>query len=91
MGGKYKSRSDGVTAQVAVTTRLEEPVKDFEVNARGTLNLLEAIRRSPEQPSLVFTSTNKVYGHLADLALVARETRYEPVDAEEAAHGFSER
>lgn len=78
-------------AQVAVTTSLEDPAFDFEVNARGTLNLLEAIRRSPEQPSLVFTSTNKVYGHLADLALVARETRYEPMDAEEAAHGFSER
>jgi len=77
-------------AQVAVTTSLEDPGNDFEVNARGTLNLLEAIRRSPEPPSLVFTSTNKVYGHLADVPLVAQKSRYQPIAAEEAAHGFSE-
>src|SRR6476661_512897 len=49
-------------AQVAVTTSLIDPFYDFEVNAFGTLNLLEAIRNSTHQPALVFTSTNKVYG-----------------------------
>lgn len=77
-------------AQVAVTTSLEAPSLDFEVNARGTLNLLEAIRSSAHRPSLVFTSTNKVYGHLADVRLAVRGTRYEPIDIGDSAHGFSE-
>lgn len=50
-------------AQVAVTTSLEDPRTDFEVNAGGTLNILEAARRSGNRPFLLFTSTNKVYGH----------------------------
>ena len=45
-------------AQVAVTTSLDDPVTDFEINARGTLNVLEAIRRSSHKPPLFFTSTN---------------------------------
>ncbi len=67
-------------AQVAVTTSLVEPVEDFEINARGTLNLLEAIRLGTDRPSLVFTSTNKVYGHLNDVALTTIGGRYLPVD-----------
>ena len=55
-------------AQVAVTSSLVDPFHDFEVNAQGTLNLLEAIRHSQHQPPIVFTSTNKVYGDLHDLA-----------------------
>jgi CDP-paratose 2-epimerase len=51
-------------AQVAVTTSLEDPRSDFEVNAVGTLNLLEAVRQSGTRPFLLFTSTNKVYGKL---------------------------
>ncbi|MEO5726290.1 MAG: SDR family NAD(P)-dependent oxidoreductase, partial [Byssovorax sp.] len=51
-----------LAAQVAVTTSLRDPVEDFEINARGTLNVLEAIRRQPSPPPLIFTSTNKVYG-----------------------------
>jgi CDP-paratose 2-epimerase len=78
-------------AQVAVTTSLADPLLDFEVNARGTLNVLEAIRALPEAPSLLFTSTNKVYGHLEDLQLHAAATRYQPSDAEVARHGISER
>jgi CDP-paratose 2-epimerase len=77
-------------AQVAVTTSLDNPIEDFEVNARGTLNLLEAIRSQPLPPSLVFTSTNKVYGDLADVELRANDGRYEPVDAEVRQHGFGE-
>jgi CDP-paratose 2-epimerase len=65
-------------AQVAVTTSLADPVEDFEVNARGTLNVLEAIREQEVRPSLLFTSTNKVYGGLHDVALELRDRRYRP-------------
>lgn len=51
-------------AQVAVTTSVEEPRTDFEVNAGGTLNILEAARQGGHRPFLLFTSTNKVYGHI---------------------------
>jgi CDP-paratose 2-epimerase len=67
-------------AQVAVTTSLLDPTADFETNARGTLNVLEAVRRHPRPPALVFTSTNKVYGALPNVSLVKRATRYEPAD-----------
>ena len=53
-------------AQVAVTSSLEYPRADFEVNAGGTLNILEAARESNNRPFLLFTSTNKVYGHLSN-------------------------
>ncbi len=77
-------------AQVAVTTSLENPIEDFEINARGTLNLLEAIRSQPRPPSVVFTSTNKVYGDLADVKLCANGGRYLPEDDDYRQHGFSE-
>src|SRR5919197_2352462 len=67
-------------AQVAVTTSVLDPKEDFEVNALGTLNLLEALRQLKQPPPLVFTSTNKVYGSLQDGALRKRGTRYEPAD-----------
>jgi CDP-paratose 2-epimerase len=69
-----------LAAQVAVTTSLASPVHDFEVNARGTLNLLEAIRAQPDPPPLIFTSTNKVYGHLDHVRLRLNGKRYQPVD-----------
>jgi CDP-paratose 2-epimerase len=77
-------------AQVAVTTSLEGPLHDFEVNARGTLNVLEAARAQAAPPPLVFTSTNKVYGGMEDVPLRLRGLRYEPCDAELAARGFGE-
>ena len=59
-----------LAAQVAVTTSLEAPEADFDVNLRGTLHLLEALRRRPGPPApLVFASTNKVYGDLGDVEL----------------------
>lgn len=67
-------------AQVAVTTSLVDPILDFEVNARGTLNLLEAARRLDPPPFVLFTSTNKVYGALDDVALVDVGGRYVPID-----------
>jgi len=78
-------------AQVAVTTSLEDPGHDFSVNARGTLNLLEAVREQDEPPPLVFTSTNKVYGGLDDIRLAETDERYEPVDQVVRQNGIGER
>ena len=77
-------------AQVAVTTSLVDPIEDFDVNARGTLNVLEAVRALAEPPPLVFTSTNKVYGNLEDLALGLSGGRYALLDDAARAHGVSE-
>jgi CDP-paratose 2-epimerase len=79
-----------LAAQVAVTRSLVNPAFDFEVNAVGTLNLLEAIRRCRQAPSLLFTSTNKVYGALDDLALRADDSRYVPMDQGVNCAGISE-
>lgn len=77
-------------AQVAVTTSLVRPVEDFEINARGTLNVLEAIRAQSSPPPLLFTSTNKVYGGLPDVPLQCRDRHYEPEDPRLRASGISE-
>jgi CDP-paratose 2-epimerase len=77
-------------AQVAVTTSLDDPISDFETNARGTLNLLEAIRSMDIPPALVFTSTNKVYGDLHDVKIDGAGMRYEPEESYLRAHGFGE-
>jgi CDP-paratose 2-epimerase len=77
-------------AQVAVTTSIDAPADDFEVNLRGTLNLLEEIRRLPRPVPLVLTSTNKVYGALHDLPLVRNGERWEPSDERVRAHGLDE-
>lgn len=77
-------------AQVAVTTSLVDPFLDFDVNARGTLNLLESVRHMDRPPSVLFTSTNKVYGHLDDVPLVRRGRRYEPEDPSISANGIAE-
>ena len=77
-------------AQVAVTTSLVNAIHDFEVNARGTINLLEAIRSQDDPPPLLFTSTNKVYGGLPDVKLRKQNGRYEPVDDHCRANGIGE-
>jgi CDP-paratose 2-epimerase len=77
-------------AQVAVTTSLTDPIEDFDVNARGTVNLLEAIRAQSSPPPLVFTSTNKVYGALEDVGLRRQNLRYEPTDPSLRRTGVSE-
>jgi CDP-paratose 2-epimerase len=77
-------------AQVAVTTSLVNPEHDFLTNARGTLNLLEAARSRKDPPSIVFTSTNKVYGALDDLEVRADGSRYVPADPRTAARGVGE-
>ncbi|WP_375757158.1 NAD-dependent epimerase/dehydratase family protein [Corallococcus exercitus] len=77
-------------AQVAVTHSLQSPLHDFDVNARGTLHVLEALREMQTPAQLVFTSTNKVYGGLKGLELAVRGQRYAPTDARTLSHGISE-
>jgi CDP-paratose 2-epimerase len=70
-----------LAGQVAVTGSLQEPVDDFEINARGTLNTLEAIRLHKPSAPLIFASTNKVYGRLVvDEQIVRAGRRYVPSD-----------
>lgn len=65
----------------------KDPLKDFTINANGTLNLLEASRKFCPMVPFIFTSTNKVYGDLPNyLPLVEKETRFEVAED----HGFSE-
>jgi CDP-paratose 2-epimerase len=74
-------------AQVAVTTALANPREDFEINALGTINVLEAARLSTVKPIIAFTSTNKVYGGLEDIAVIEQKKRYSFKDLP---HGVSE-
>ncbi len=69
-----------LAAQVAVTTSVKSPREDFEINALGTLNVLEAARTSPARPAVLYASTNKVYGELEDLHVQEAETRYDFAD-----------
>lgn len=78
-----------MAAQVAVTTSMDDPRDDLEVNILGTFNLLEALRKKPETP-IVFASTNKVYGDLADLSFARDGDTYVPTDAVVRAHGIGE-
>ena len=68
-----------LAAQVAVTTSVEDPTTDFEINARGTLNILEAARANGKNPFLLFTSTNKVYGSLKHLAVEVEGAHYRAI------------
>jgi CDP-paratose 2-epimerase len=80
-----------LAAQVAVTTSLADPVADFEVNARGTLEVLEALRALPSPPPLIYTSTNKVYGCLSDLPMELEGSRWRPADPDLHRRGIDER
>lgn len=79
-----------LAAQTAVTTSLDQPIDDFEVNARGTLNVVEAVRRAGGLAPLIFASTNKVYGSLDDLEMIELEDRYIPADEATRKHGIGE-
>jgi CDP-paratose 2-epimerase len=65
-----------LAGQVAVTSSVSDPRSDFETNALGTLNVLEAARELGHQPIIVFTSTNKVYGGMQDISVIEGPTRY---------------
>ena len=87
---KQASHVFHLAAQVAVTTSLENPIHDFEVNLLGTLYLLEELRRVKNPPPLILSSTNKVYGCLLDIELQRNGTRYEPLDPAIRSNGISE-
>jgi CDP-paratose 2-epimerase len=65
-----------LAGQVAVTTSVTDPRDDFESNALGTFNVLEAARLSGRDPIFIYSSTNKVYGGMEDVELVEEETRW---------------
>jgi CDP-paratose 2-epimerase len=67
-----------LAGQVAMTTSLENPRRDFEVNVLGSINLLEAVRLHAPKATVVYASSNKVYGELEDCQLQELPTRYEP-------------
>jgi CDP-paratose 2-epimerase len=66
-----------LAAQVAVTTSVKTPREDFEINALGTLNVLEAIRIATPTSFFINAATNKVYGRMEDVGAVERNGRYE--------------
>ena len=65
-----------LAGQVAVTTSVSEPREDFEINALGTFNVLEAARLSGRKPVFIYASTNKVYGGMEDVEVVEDKTRW---------------
>jgi len=69
-----------LAAQVAVTTSVTDPRRDFEVNALGTFNVVEACRRSSSNPVLIYASTNKVYGEMTHMEVVKSGNRYAYAD-----------
>ncbi len=69
-----------LAAQVAVTTSVRHPRLDFEINALGTFNVMEAARLAPQRPLVLYASTNKVYGGMEDTAVVEEATRYRYAD-----------
>lgn len=66
--------------QTAVTRSVADPRADFEANALGALNLLEAARTSPKNPVVLYTSTNKVYGGLEGVRITREGQRYAYAD-----------
>jgi CDP-paratose 2-epimerase len=77
-------------AQVAVTSSFLDPEEDFSVNVKATLQLLEFLRRRPGFAPLIFSSTNKVYGDLADIPLEVRDGVYQPIEEILRHNGISE-
>jgi CDP-paratose 2-epimerase len=76
-----------LAGQVAMTTSVENPIADFEINARGSLNVLEAVREFSPEAIIIYSSTNKVYGDLEWIDYEETETRYL---ASEYPDGFDE-
>lgn len=81
---KYVKDVDAIVhtaAQVAVTSSIKNPREDFEINALGTFNVLEAARIANSNPAVIYFSTNKVYGNNVNkIPLIEKETRYEFAD-----------
>jgi CDP-paratose 2-epimerase len=77
-------------AQTAVTTSLLYPLDDFEANARGTINVLESVRRAGKRAPVIFASTNKVYGALEDVQMLEMDDCYAPANEMVRTHGIGE-
>jgi CDP-paratose 2-epimerase len=69
-----------LAGQVAVTTSVINPREDFEINAMGTFNVLEAARAGVRNPIVIYASTNKVYGGMEEMRVAEEETQYRYVD-----------
>jgi CDP-paratose 2-epimerase len=69
-----------LAGQVAVTSSVMEPREDFEINALGTFNVLEAVRHGAPGAAVLYASTNKVYGGMEEVGIVQRGQRYEYAD-----------
>ncbi|MFA6449623.1 MAG: GDP-mannose 4,6-dehydratase [bacterium] len=65
-----------LASQVAVTTSVKDPRADFEINAAGAFNVLEAVRNTNPAMILIFASTNKVYGGMENIKIVEKNGRY---------------
>lgn len=76
-----------LAGQVAMTTSITNPRMDFEINVLGTHNLLEAVRQYAPEATIIYSSTNKVYGNLEQYTYLETESRYECV---EKPNGFDE-
>ena len=90
--GAFREHADAgavvhLAAQVAVTTSVVDPRNDFEINALGTFNVLEAVRRWSPGAAVLYASTNKVYGSLPEVRVAEESGRYQLVERE---HGVSE-
>ena len=69
-----------LAAQVAVTTSITNPREDFEINAQGSFNVLEASRKKAPKAILIYSSTNKVYGGMEDIKIRKLKNRYQYVE-----------
>ena len=76
-----------LAGQVTMTKSITDPYKDFEVNALGAMNVLEAIRKYSPKTAIIFSSTNKVYGDLEYYTYEETDTRY---ICKEFPNGFDE-
>jgi len=77
-----------LAAQVAVTTSVKNPREDFEINALGTFNLLESVRKNSPETVVLYASTNKVYGEMGNIKIGKRESGY---FYEDYPHGIGEK
>ena len=69
-----------LASQVAVTTSVQDPRTDFEINALGTFNALEAVRQQAPEAVFLYASTNKVYGGMESVRIVEKDGRYAYAD-----------
>ena len=77
-----------LAGQVAMTTSIKNPRLDFEINALGTFNLLDSIRKFSPNTMILYSSSNKVYGDFEQLQFIERNTRF---DCLEYPKGFDEK